>query len=136
VSVLDASVWVSTLRTSDVNHVVSRRWVVDWTGAGNRIRVPRLFLAEVAGAVARTSAEPAIGRKAITDIVTNPAMEVHSVDDILVDLASQYAADLLLRGSDAVYVALANRLDLPLITWDNEQLTRAAKVIDVRTPTI
>jgi predicted nucleic acid-binding protein len=43
---------------------------------------------------------------------------------------------LPLKGSDAVYVALAERMGIPLITWDNEQLARGAAVIDVRTPTI
>ncbi len=48
--------------------------------------------------------------------------------------AAQLAADLHLRGADAVYVAIAEALSLPLVTWDREQLTRAAGRIAVRTP--
>ncbi len=35
---------------------------------------------------------------------------------------------------DAVYVALARDLGLPLVTWDDEQRTRASTVVTVRTP--
>jgi predicted nucleic acid-binding protein len=109
VIVLDASVWVSALRTTDTNHLTSRQWIAEWTRDGNLIHVPRLFLAEVGGAVARTSSMPTIGLKAIADIVANPAVRLRSVDDAFVGLASQTAADVLLRGSDAIYVALALR---------------------------
>jgi predicted nucleic acid-binding protein len=78
---------------------------------------------------------PEVGRKAIADIVSNPAIRLMSIDDALVDLAGRDAASLLLRGSDAVYVALAERLSVPLITWDNEQIVRAKNLIDVRMPT-
>ena len=43
-------------------------------------------------------------------------------------------AVLRLRGADATYVAVAQRLDLPLITWDREQLERASRLITVRSP--
>ncbi|MEA2527610.1 MAG: hypothetical protein QOF73_4837 [Thermomicrobiales bacterium] len=90
--VLDASVWVSALRTTDTNHLTSRQWIAEWTRDGNLIHIPRLFLAEVGGAVARTSSMPTIGLKAIADIVANPAVRLRSVEDAFVDLASQTVA--------------------------------------------
>jgi predicted nucleic acid-binding protein len=48
--------------------------------------------------------------------------------------AASLAADVRLRGGDAVYVAAARRLDLPLITWDSEQRQRAAGLVVVRAP--
>jgi predicted nucleic acid-binding protein len=136
VIVLDASVWVSTLRSSDVNFAASRDWLAGWNDDGKLIYVPRLFLAEVSGAVARTSGMPGVGRKAVEDALGNPFVSLVTADDALLDSAARYAADLLLRGTDAVYVALAVRLQLPLITWDQEQLSRAATLIEVRTPAI
>jgi predicted nucleic acid-binding protein len=136
VIVLDASVWVSSLKTADVNHVISRQWIAAWMSAGESILVPRSFLTEVGGAVARTSRLPDLGQKAIADVLGNPAIRLISVDDALVDLASRRAVGMLLRGADAVYVALAERLRIPLVTWDQEQLVRAASVIEVRRPTI
>ncbi len=79
---------------------------------------------------------PVIGRRVIADIVSHPAVRLRSLDDALVDGTAEIAADLLLRGPDAFYVALARRMGIPLVTWDNEQLVRASTVIDVRTPTV
>jgi predicted nucleic acid-binding protein len=45
-----------------------------------------------------------------------------------------YAVRLLLRGTDAVYVALAQQLKMPLVTWDLEQHDRSQSVITALTP--
>jgi predicted nucleic acid-binding protein len=50
------------------------------------------------------------------------------------DRATALATSLRLRGADAVYVAVADRLSIPLVTWDPEQLTRAGSRIQVRPP--
>jgi predicted nucleic acid-binding protein len=52
----------------------------------------------------------------------------------LVEHAAQLAATRRLRGADAIYVALAARLGIPLVAWDHEQRTRAAGRISVITP--
>jgi predicted nucleic acid-binding protein len=124
------------LRTQDVNHAVSRDWIAQWTGTGHIIAAPTLFLVEVGGAVSRPLNSPALGRRAIADVLDDPTIRLLPVDQSLAEAAARYAADLLLRGADAVYVALAEHLGVPLITWDSEQLARAASVIDVRTPAV
>ena len=48
--------------------------------------------------------------------------------------AAQVAVDLHLRGADAVYVATAQRLSVPLVTWDREQLDRSSVVIEAYEP--
>lgn len=50
------------------------------------------------------------------------------------DHAASLAINLRLRGADAVYVALADRLAIPLVTWDDEQLLRTRSRIDPLTP--
>jgi predicted nucleic acid-binding protein len=135
VIVLDASVWVSIVLAGDVHRAISRQWARKWLGAGGRMVVPVLFLTEVAGAVSRQSGRAVRGRQASNTILTNSSFQLEVIDRSLAESASRLAADLPLKGSDAIYVALAERLGVPLVTWDNEQLTRAAAVIDVRTPT-
>jgi len=136
VIVLDASVWVSVLRPQDVNHNVSDRWLAEWTGAGNRIAVPSLFLAEVSGAVSRRAGVSGLGRQVIEDILADSSIELVAIDQALAETAARQAADLLVRGADAVYVALAEKLGVPLVTWDQELVARAANVITVRIPSI
>jgi predicted nucleic acid-binding protein len=55
-------------------------------------------------------------------------------DGALWDAALGAAAARSLRGADAVYVALADLLDLPLVTWDREQRERAGRRVRVITP--
>lgn len=115
--VLDASVWVSSLRSQDINHAVSLQWTTQWVQSGDAFAVPTLFLAEVGSAIARPSRDPALGRRAVADIVGDPAFQLVPVDEAMAIAAANHAADLFLRGADSIYVALAEQLGVPLISW-------------------
>jgi predicted nucleic acid-binding protein len=56
------------------------------------------------------------------------------VDADLARTAADLASRFRLRGADAIYIAAASTLGLPLVTWDVEQRQRAARVIDVVSP--
>jgi predicted nucleic acid-binding protein len=56
------------------------------------------------------------------------------VDASLARLSADLAAQLQLGGADALYVALAQRLGIPLITWDREQLQRGLAAVTALTP--
>jgi len=133
-TVVDASVWVSRLVPQDVHHVQSRSWLEQYTADGNLLVAPVILLPEVAGAVARRTGLSELGQQAIQAILRIPGLRLVTLDSRLGLEAARLAADLRLRGADAVYVAVAHRLRLPLITWDEEQRLRAATAIVVRTP--
>jgi predicted nucleic acid-binding protein len=134
--VVDASVWISSLVSGDVNHGVSRTWRRAWISNGGTFALPSLILAEVAGAIARRTGRALLGDQAVATILANPAINLVPVDQPFASLAAQHAAALALKGSDAVYTALAEQLGLPLVTWDSEQLTRAAARIQARQPSL
>ena len=52
----------------------------------------------------------------------------------LADLSAQIAAELRLRGADAVYVAVAVQRGVPLITFDDQQRNRASQRVQTATP--
>jgi predicted nucleic acid-binding protein len=54
------------------------------------------------------------------------------LDDDLARESAKVAASQHLRGSDAVYVAVARRFGAALVTLDSEQARRAAPLIPVR----
>ena len=132
--VVDASVWVSLFVPQDVHHGASRRWLHQYTTDGGVLVEPALLLVEVAGAIARRTGQPALGRRALAQILAFPTVRLLSLDQQLGQAATQMAADYRLRGADAVYVALADQLAIPLVTWDVEQITRGQKGIQVGTP--
>lgn len=102
--------------------------------AGGHAIVPTLLLPEVGGALSRRTGDAALAYRVVGDIVRLPGLRLVNVTQQLGALAAQLAADLRLRGADAVYVAVAQALSLPLVTWDREQLSRAASRVTVRTP--
>jgi len=57
-----------------------------------------------------------------------------NLDENLAALAAEIAARHRLRGSDAVYAAVARRVAATLITLDAEQLERVQTVVTVRRP--
>jgi len=69
-------------------------------------------------------------------IVRAKQFEVRVIDQGIAILAANFASELSLRGADAIYVALAKRLDVPLITWDKELTQPASSVIAVRSPQV
>ena len=133
-TVVDASVWVSAFMHDEPNHAVSLRWLSSHSAAGGRIDCPASFLPEVAGAIARRAGSPGPALAAVAAISRVPGLAVHDIDRRLADESAAVAGDLGLRGPDALYVALALATGAELVTWDGEQLRRAAGVVRTATP--
>ena len=70
----------------------------------------------------------------MTLVLRGPSMRLVTVDGRLGQTAARLAAQCQLRGADAIYVATAQFLNIPLITWDRQQRERAASVIATRAP--
>ncbi len=133
-AVVDASVWVSRLVSADVHHAASRAWLETHAASGGQFVAPTLALSEIAGAVSRRTGNPKSAYDAVAVITRLPTLRLVSVDSNLAQTAARLAADHALRGADAVYVALALELGLPLITLDHEQLARTGGIISASKP--
>jgi predicted nucleic acid-binding protein len=101
---------------------------------GHLLAVPSIFFAEVGGVVARRTGSAEMGMEAIQRIVRVPALRIIPINRDLGMDSGKLAAQLHLCGADAVYVALARRLNIPLATWDQELLQRAGQVVTVQRP--
>lgn len=133
--VVDASVWAGFFIPADVHHPVSRRWLREqYSEHDRRLFGPSLVLAEVAGAVARRTGDSALAATIVTEMLTLPEIEIVPLDEDMAQDAARLAADLRLRGADACYVAVAQALDLPLVTWDEELRDRAGRAVAVVEP--
>jgi predicted nucleic acid-binding protein len=132
--IVDASVVVSRLVSHEPHHEASARWLAGHVAGGGLVIAPALLLPEVAGAVARRTGRPRLGRLAIRAVLRLPALRLLALDEPLARAAASIAARLRIRGADAVYIAAAAELRLPLVTWDVEQRDRARAVVDVLAP--
>jgi predicted nucleic acid-binding protein len=134
VIVVDASVWVSRLVATDVHYEPSRRWLEDAAARGEQFIAPMILLPEVAGAVARRTADSAMGDRGVEILLRVPGLRLVSIDHRLGQEAARLAARHRLRGADAVYVTTASVLSVPLVTWDDEQRDRTQGLISVASP--
>jgi predicted nucleic acid-binding protein len=132
--VIDASIWVSYLVRQDVHHDVSQSWLTNVLNKQIPIVSPIILLSEIGGAVSRRLGEADLGNKAISQLLTVPTLRLVAVDHSLGIQASRIAANYQLRGADALYVTVAQQLNIPLVSWDNEHLTRTSGLITTYTP--
>ena len=128
-AVVDASVWVSRLVPTDPHHEATVGWFARQEQEGGFLVVPALMPPEVAGAIARRTRDGRLARRAVDRLLRLPALRLVTLDRGLAKLAASLAADLGLRGADAIYVAVARRLGLQLVTWDRDQRERARRAV-------
>lgn len=128
--VVDASIWVARLVSEDVFYQPVKEWMAARLADEDQFLAPSLLLAEIGGAISpRTTSSLAL--KAIEQVQSLPGLQLIEMERSLIHDAAQLAAELGLRGADSTYVAVAVRLDLPLITLDADQRQRAAKRVKV-----
>jgi predicted nucleic acid-binding protein len=132
--VVDASVLVSWLFPSDIWHERSKQWIDGTVTYRVLLAAPVVVLPEVAGAVARRSRISNLGAQAVEEIQQLESLQLVGIDAALAQLSGLRAAELMMRGVDAFYVAVAEQLGAPLVTWDGEQRERGRSRVRVVTP--
>ena len=133
--VVDASVWISAFITEDAHNALSRPWLDHWLRAMNGVSCPTLALIEVGSAISRRTDNEDSARETIEGMRRLPLVNFAPLDHTLTAVATRIAIERRLRGADAVYLAHAWLLGIPLITWDAELLDRSEYLVDARTPT-
>lgn len=134
VLVIDASVYVSRLHRHETRHVESVRLLDDVAARRVSVLCPEILVPEVAAAIARGLNSAEFAYRAAAHLWALPGHRFVAVDRVLSGLAGRLAAECRLRGCDAIYAALAQRERACLITWDQQQLERAAAVVETLTP--
>ena len=131
---VDASVFVNAFSPNEEGSVQSLEFITKLTNEGTPIIQPTLFLPEVIASVARKKGEATLALELAKDLRNLSNLTLVILDENLADFASEIAANHRLRGSDAIYAAIALRFGTELITLDREQLNRLPKKLAVKTP--
>lgn len=120
---LDASVAISALRANDADHARAASHLAPLLQGVDSIVVPAIFDVEIVATLARAGYPPADARRA-ADLFVGPARTV-TLGPRAARAASITASRTRLRTGDAIYVWVAEREALPLVTLDAEILSRA-----------
>jgi predicted nucleic acid-binding protein len=117
-----------------MNHPICHELLEYLHAGGVTLIEPLILLAEVAGPLSRLYHDPMRARVYVEILRTLPHLRLVVLDDALGYEAAELAADLALRGMDAIYVAVARRYGCILVTFDDDVRRRAGTVITVQTP--
>lgn len=132
--VADTSVWLASLLPADV-HFHETQPLLDQVRLGQvRLEVPAHFPAEVTGVLARIGEPEPFISDTIALLTSGDYVTIHPISVRLGVLAADIARYARVRGADAIFVALAQSLDLPLVTWDKQQRERGARFCRTMTP--
>ncbi len=129
---IDASVFVNAFSPTEVGSEQSWRFLTQIHRAGIPVYVPTLALVEVVASLARKQNNTTMALDWMEEIQQLPHMVFVELDISLAQEAAEIAARHRLRGSDAVYVAVARRFGAALVTLDAEQQERAAVIVPAR----
>jgi len=131
---VDASVFLNAFLPREAGHAESTSLLTRLRDASAPVVVPTLLLPEVAAAIARGQSDDMLARAFAGALRRLPHLVWIPLDDALAQSAAEVAAQHRLRGSDAVYAAVALRFGSVLVTLDHEQRERLTTVLDARTP--
>jgi predicted nucleic acid-binding protein len=131
---VDASVFLSGFNPYEPGHEESHRLLALLQERAAPVIVPTLLLPEVAATIGRGRKDADLAREFATALSRLPHLMLVPLDTGLAQQAADVAAQHFLRGSDAVYAAVALRFGSTLITLDREQRERIMDVIPARGP--
>lgn len=132
--VIDACIFVAAQVREQAEHEAAQALLKACVEGEFRLYVPSLVLAEVAGAVARLTQQPALGEVGALRVSHVPRLAFRHIDLPFASSAARVAARHGLQGADSHYVALARELRCTLITNDAVILQRCPPTMTVLRP--
>jgi predicted nucleic acid-binding protein len=131
---VDASVFLNAFNPYEAGHEESRRFLELLQARAIPIIVPTLLLPEVAAAVRRGTGNESLAREFTSSLERLPHLMLIPLDTTLARQAVDVAVVHGLRGSEAVYLAVALRFGSGLATLDHEQHDRSSGALSAYYP--
>ena len=131
---IDSSVLVSLFNSRDRLHDQTVAWLRQAVADGEPLRTPVTALPDVVAAIAAGTGDKQLARDVETHVRHSPLFEFLPVALPLAERAATLAAEHQLRGTDAIYFAVAETLGDRLITLNPRQLQRGSSVVETGRP--
>ena len=132
---IDASVFLNAFNPHEKGHEISNQLLSHLQELSAPLIEPTLILPEVAAAISRGRRNASLAQVFSAALTRLPHLMLIPLDVTLAKQASDIASNHHLRGSNAVYAAVAQRFGSTLVTLDREQRERVAAAVATRFPT-
>ncbi len=130
--VLDSSVIVAALVESEKTHSDCLK-LMEKIKNGELVALePYTVLVEVVAAVKRRICSESLAQRVSEDLKNISSLYFLEIVSQRAERAAEIAAETSLRGMDAVVVQIAEEFSAPLISLDEEMLSKARKIISVK----
>jgi len=131
---VDASVFLNAFNPYEEGHETSRQFLAYLQEQAVPIIVPTLLLPEVAAAIRRGRGDANLSREFVAALGRLSHLVWVSLDTALARQSADAATQYRLRGSDAIYAAVAQRFGSVLVTLDRQQRERVGEAIAAQYP--
>jgi predicted nucleic acid-binding protein len=131
---IDASVFLNAFNPAEAGHADSHQLLALLQAQALPIMIPTLVLPEVAATISRVRGDARLARAFASQLSRLPNLMLIALDPLLAQQAAEAAAQHRLRGSDAIYAAVALRFSTVLVTLDREQHDRVTSVLTTYYP--
>ena len=125
---IDASVWIAAADVTDKFHQPSRDLLRKIVADGIAVIQPAFGKTEGACALARRLRDGAQAQQLTHSLMNRMVTSEVAMDTAFLIATESIGTRQFLRGADALYAAVAQQSQSPLISWDNEHLQRAGGI--------
>jgi predicted nucleic acid-binding protein len=112
----------------------NRKFLLQLEKENSKVFLPEIIIPEITSGLLKAIRNPKTVYKLALSFRNVPNFSFIPVDKRIADLASWIICKTGLKGTDAIYVALALDFNLELITLDKDQLEKSEGIIKVRKP--
>ena len=114
--------------------MASKLWLDQYTLAGGQMIAPALVLVEVAAAISRGWGDANTAQQFANYLDNLASLTIVPLDPQLITDATSVAVQHSLRAGDAFYVAVAQNLGIPVVTFDEDIGKKASGAVSVIKP--
>ncbi|MDD3245381.1 MAG: PIN domain-containing protein [Methanosarcina sp.] len=122
---------LTALRKQEKSHLAAKD-VLRKVKDGSHIAIePYTVLIEVTAALKRRTGSKELALRVRNDLLAINTISFMGLDAESAADAAEIAAEIGVRGMDAIVIQVAKEFDIPLVTLDQEMLEKAKLVVDV-----
>ncbi|WP_196214140.1 type II toxin-antitoxin system VapC family toxin [Methanolobus vulcani] len=128
---IDSSVIVAALRRQEKDHLSALELLRKIKDQEHIAIEPYTVLVEVTAAIRRRTGSKELATRVKNDLIELGSFRFVDLDTFSSSSAAEIAADIGVRGMDAIVIQVAKEFGIPLITLDVEIVEKAKRIVEI-----